>query len=149
MGVPEEEAERLVDVWVRRGVLCRSADGAFVPNSESEQERAEAAAAAGAAADDDDDDEAEEEEEDAMAAAVRADTERLTRMFAEGMLKSHGSMTMDKAVGMIRLFNAGKPAPQPRCQARRGASQRAIAGHVSPTFWASQGHCPRPWSGQR
>ncbi|KAA0176027.1 hypothetical protein FNF27_02419 [Cafeteria roenbergensis] len=120
MNVPLPEATRLLRYWERKGVLDGSGEAgsatfgpALPPKPEAASAdgegregclaagSAESAAAAGA----DDDDDGEEDGEDALAAAVRMQQELLVRQFAVGMLRSHGSMPLQRVLSMLRSFS--------------------------------------------
>lgn len=141
MNVPLPEATRLLRYWERKGVLDGSGEAgsatfgpALPPKPEAASAdgegregclaagSAESAAAAGA----DDDDDGEEDGEDALAAAVRMQQELLVRQFAVGMLRSHGSMPLQRVLSMLRSFS-----PCEYLDALRHASEgpwRPVAG---------------------
>lgn len=127
MKVAPAEATRLLRFWERKGVLEGRGDAAGAAFGPATPPRPEADGAAdgdttdgGAAADGsaaaaiaaaassaggNDDDDGDEEGEGALASAVRMQQELLVRQFAVGMLRSHGSMPLQRVLSMLRSFS--------------------------------------------
>jgi hypothetical protein len=104
MDLPQADVHKLLSFWSSQSVLRplpEEADDGTAQFGIMDQAQGLSSAAAPAAV-------VEGEAEDALGEAVRAQQEAVVRQFAIGMLRTHGSLPLERILAILRVFSPCK-----------------------------------------